>query len=100
MSVTNRVLADGSDPADRRELVEIDRSIPAERWRFTCPNGHTDWYPTNSHVWCKGCRRQVEAGDDIDPEHWTIVDKSTGEEIPWSAVKIVEPEEKRAMRAQ
>lgn len=33
--------------------------------------------------------RQHEAGDDVDPEHWHIVDKQTDEEIAWSAVEVV-----------
>ena len=95
MSVRDRVVADGSAPTDAHDPVRIDRSIEAERWRYVCPNGHTDWYPTNSHCWCKGCRRQVEAGEDVDPEHWEIYDKATGETIPWSAVVLVERNDKR-----
>ena len=86
------LMPDGSSPEDSHPTIEIDRSKTSERWRYVCPNGHTDWYPTNNHTWCKGCRRQFEAGDeDIDPEHWEIVDKATGESIPWSAVELVDP---------
>lgn len=96
MSVTETTLADGSAVADQRATVRIDRSNQRERWRFVCPNGHTNWAPTNNHLWCKGCRRQVEAGhDDVDPEHWELVDKQTDEEIPWSAVELVEPDDPR-----
>lgn len=78
--------------ATTQARVEIDRSIAAERWRYRCPNGHTDWYPTNNHAWCKGCRRQVEAGDDVDPEHYEILDAKTGQAIPWEAVVLIDPE--------
>lgn len=88
---TRQLRADGSARADSRERVRIDRSQETQRWRYVCPNGHTDWYPTNSHLWCKGCRRQVEAGEDVDPEHWEIVDKTSRESIPWSAVELVDP---------
>lgn len=88
---TGKRVADGSAATDTHPPVEIDRSIAAERWRYRCPNGHTDWSPTNSHLWCKGCRRQHEAGDDVDPEHYELVDTRTGETIPWSAVRLVEP---------
>lgn len=29
-----------------------------DRWRFTCPNGHRSWEPTNHHFWCQKCARQ------------------------------------------
>ncbi|NLV14378.1 hypothetical protein GOC77_14010 [Haloarcula argentinensis] len=68
----------------------MDRSRTREKWRYTCPNGHTDWDCTNNHVWCRGCRRQLEAGDeDISPEHWEIYDKQRDRYIPWSAVRLV-----------
>lgn len=35
-------------------------------------------------------KRQCEAGDDVDPEHYELVDKQSGETIPWSAVEVVE----------
>ena len=83
------LLADGSSRRDARPTVTIDRSGP-DKWRFVCPNGHTDWAHTNNHIWCPACRRQAEQGFDIDPEHWEILDKKTGETIPWSAVHIKE----------
>ena len=88
MSTTELLLADGSSPLDAHETVRIDRSTPTERYRYVCPNGHTDWDKTNNHIWCRSCRQQAENGDDVHPEHWEIVDKKTDEEIPWSAVEI------------
>lgn len=79
---------DGSALEDAQPRVVIDRSDEAERWRYRCPRGHVNWDRTNNHVWCQGCRRQAEAGDDVDPEWYEIVDKRTGEEIPWSAVEV------------
>lgn len=84
--------ADGSAAADARAIVEIDRSKTSHRWRYRCPNGHVDWDRTNSHVWCRGCLRAAEAGDDVDPEHYHIIDQRTGEEIPWSSVRVVTDE--------
>lgn len=83
MSATPEIHADGSSPADAMR-VEIDREN--ERYRWACPNGHTSWDRTNSHVWCSECARQSENGADVEPEHWEIVDKKTGETIPYSAV--------------
>jgi hypothetical protein len=86
------IVADGSAAADADELIEIDRSDAAQRWRWRCPNGHTDWSPTNNHLWCKGCLRAHEGGADVDPEHYELVDAQTGEPVSWSAVRLVESE--------
>lgn len=89
MSSSYPVRTDGSAAADAHEQVTIDRDDPAHRYRYVCPNGHVDWEETNSHIWCRGCRRRYEAGDGAaDPEHWEILDKKTGETIPWSAVAL------------
>jgi phage FluMu gp28-like protein len=86
--MSTRLATDGSSLDDTRR-VRIDRSQAYERYRYVCPRGHTDWHPTNSHVWCKGCRRQFEAGEDVDPEYYEILDKKTGETIPYAAVELV-----------
>lgn len=83
-----RPVGDGSSIADREPTVVIDPDDESQRWRYRCPNGHTDWDRTNNHVWCRSCRHQAENGDDLDPEHWFIVDSKTDEEIPWSAVEV------------
>jgi hypothetical protein len=80
--------ADGSAHADAPPTVEISRS-GAAKWRWRCPNGHTDWDATNNHIWCRGCRRAAENGADVDPEHWEIVDERTGDTVAWSAIEIV-----------
>ena len=38
-----------------RQPVEIEDRT--DRWRFTCPNGHRSWEPTNHHFWCQKCAR-------------------------------------------
>lgn len=70
------------------QRVEVDRSGPS-KFRWTCPRGHVKWDRTNNHVWCHSCRQQAEAGEDVDPEHFEIVDQKTGESIPWSAIEVV-----------
>jgi len=82
-------IADGSAHADARR-VRIDRSNDAERLRYRCPNGHTNWARTNNHIWCQSCSRAAQHDADVDPEHWHIVDEKTDEEIAWSAVEVVE----------
>jgi len=86
--MVGQLITDGSALEDAQPRVMIDRSVEAERWRYRCPRGHVNWDRTNNHVWCQGCRRQAEAGVDVDPEWYKIVDEQTGEEIPWSAVEV------------
>ncbi|MFC4549354.1 MULTISPECIES: hypothetical protein [Halorussus] len=69
------------------KTVTISRTGPG-RYRYVCPNGHSDWDRTNNHIWCRGCRRQAENGVDVNAEHWEIHDKKTGRTIPWSAIQI------------
>lgn len=94
MSPKSQLVADGSSPEDSHETVEIDRSDPVDRYRYTCPNGHISWDKTNNHIWCHSCRKQLEAGDEVEPEHWKVYDKSSGEFVPWTAVKVVWEEER------
>lgn len=79
----------GRGRVEELATVEIDRRDETERWRYVCPNGHTDWDRTNNHIWCRSCRHQHEHGADMDPEHWHLVDRRTDDEIPWRAVEIV-----------
>lgn len=84
------VRTDGSALADAGRRVEVDRTDTADRWRYVCPNGHVDWDRTNNHIWCRGCLRAAEAGEDVDPEHYEIYDKQTDETIPWGRIRLVE----------
>lgn len=84
--------ADGSSADDCPPSVRIDLDDPNDRWRYRCPNGHagTSWSPTNSHLYCYGCRRQMDAGEPVTPEHYELLDTKTEETIPWSAVEILD----------
>lgn len=97
---SRQVVADGSSLDDRVPTVTIDRTNTAEKWRYTCPEGHTDWSPTNQHLWCYTCSRHNEHGKDVDPEFWSLSDQKTGEEIPWAVVEVITPEEKQLQRAK
>lgn len=83
MSIT----ADGSGAADAREQVVIDATNDIDKMRFRCPNGHSNFEPTNNHIWCQSCSRQAQHDADVDAEHYEILDKRSGETIPWSAVQ-------------
>jgi hypothetical protein len=84
------IRGDGSSTHDRQPTVVVDRTDERQRWRYRCPNGHTDWDRTNNHIWCPSCLRAHEHGADVDPEHWAIVDEARGEEIEWARVRVVE----------
>lgn len=88
MSRSEQTSTDGSAAEDSHELVLVDRQN--QRYRWACPNGHFSWDRTNSHIWCKGCRRQAEAGDGVDPEHYQIHDRKEDRYLPWSAVVLAD----------
>lgn len=84
--MSETIQADGSSVRDAPEPRRIDRSKFTDRSRYTCPEGHVDWSPTNNHLWCATCRRQYEHGRDVDPEHYELIDQKTGERVDWSRV--------------
>ena len=88
---TRTLRADGSSPGDRSTPVRIDLSEEEERWRYRCPNGHagSSWSPTNGHIYCHSCRRQMDAGEDVTPEHFELLDAKTGRTVPWSSVELI-----------
>lgn len=83
--------ADGSSKHDAHPPVTIDVSKPTDRWRYRCPNGHRGkaWSPTNSHIYCRNCKQQMDNGDDVSPEHYELVDLKTGESIPYQSIRFV-----------
>lgn len=82
--------ADGSAEADAHPTVTVDLSNAVERWRYSCPNGHDGkaWSPTNNHVFCHSCRRQMDNGSDISPEHFELYDKVEDRTVPFSAFEF------------
>lgn len=57
--------------------VTIDLEDEIDRWEWRCPNGHTQWEPTNHHWWCAACARSWE-GDGVFHE---LVSVKTGEAV-------------------
>ena len=76
--------------AQQTTEVVIDRSDALDRYRYTCPRGHTTFSPTNSHLWCGSCRQENEHGADVDPEWYVVYDKKNDEKIPWENVTLAE----------
>jgi 5-methylcytosine-specific restriction endonuclease McrA len=81
-----QTLADGSSLLDAQETIVIEAADDDDALRYRCPNGHNNWSPTNSHIWCQSCARQAEHDADIEAEHYEIRDEKTGDLIPWSAI--------------
>lgn len=50
-----------------------------DRWRFTCPSGHTSWEATNGHFWCATCARAASAGKDAEPSFEQLRDRKNDE---------------------
>jgi hypothetical protein len=64
----------------------VDLTDRHDRWRYTCPRGHTDWEPTNHHFWCASCAR---AGPETEGRFDTLHDRRTGDEHPREDVRLV-----------
>ena len=58
-----------------------------DRWRFTCPNGHRSWEPTNHHFWCAKCARQ----DGIDGVFHELRDRRDGRLVGRENVRLMTP---------
>ena len=68
-----------------RKVVRIEDRM--DRWRFTCPNGHRSWEPTNHHFWCQQCARQ----EGIDGVFHELRDRKNGECYARDEVRLVTP---------
>lgn len=81
------IVTDGSAEADRPTQIRIDLDDAADRWRYTCLHGHRNWERNNHSAWCRSCARDH---DIADPHHDALLDLSTGETVPWSAIEFVD----------
>jgi len=68
-----------------RVTVNIEDRV--DRWRFTCPNGHRSWEPTNHHFWCAKCARDAVETDGV---FHALRDKRDGREIAREDVRLVD----------
>lgn len=48
-----------------------------DRWQWRCPEGHTQWEPTNDHWWCQQCASSWR--EDVDPVFYELRNVKTGE---------------------
>jgi 5-methylcytosine-specific restriction endonuclease McrA len=68
-----------------RQVVRIEDRT--DRWRFTCPNGHRSWEPTNHHFWCQQCARH----DGADGVFHELLDQTSGERYEREQVQLLTP---------
>ena len=65
-------------PLRQSKLVMSETTVEIEdetdRWRYTCPRGHTRWEPTNHHFWCATCARS----ESVDGSFHELRDSKTG----------------------
>lgn len=64
--------------------IAIDLDDPLDRYRFTCPRGHTDWQRTDGHFWCRSCAN----GWDVDPVFLELTDRKTREQLARDRVEF------------
>ncbi|WP_435364551.1 hypothetical protein [Haloarchaeobius sp. DYHT-AS-18] len=55
--------------------VRVNVDDETDRWRWSCPNGHRNWEPTNHHFWCQTCSNQPDADAVFDE----LRDERTGD---------------------
>jgi len=67
--------------------IRIDLNDDADRWRYRCPAGHTQWTAVNHHFWCAAC---AKGWQDVDPVFEELHDLKTGETIHRDRIAFVE----------
>lgn len=70
----------------------IARHVTPGRWRWGCPRDHVDWIGCDDHIYCRGCQRLQNSGEEIDPRWETILDRRTGEELDFERVEVQDGE--------
>lgn len=56
-------------------------SSTVQKWRYRCPEGHTNWFPIDGKFRCRSCAKNRNAGADVDPEFEHLHDQETGEQL-------------------
>jgi len=72
-----------------RRTITLDDT--ADRWRYRCPAGHTNWEPTNQHFWCEACSRSLD--DEHDPVFYELRDQRSGELLKREDVRLKDYED-------
>lgn len=66
-----------------RATVRIENQ--RDRWRFTCPNGHRSWEPTNDHFYCQQCYKL----GGVEPAFEQLRDRKTGRLLHRTEVQLL-----------
>ncbi|MFC7323294.1 hypothetical protein ACFQMF_01740 [Halorubrum rutilum] len=65
--------------------VAIDRD-GADKWRYACPKGHTNWELLEDTIVCRTC---PHGRLPRSMSYSVLIDRKTGEEIAVSEVRLV-----------
>lgn len=68
-------------------MPRINLDDDAERWRYRCPSGHTQWRAINGGFYCKACAESWEPG--TDPAFGELTDMKSDETYPRAEVEFV-----------
>ncbi|RYJ13399.1 hypothetical protein ELS19_05080 [Halogeometricum borinquense] len=68
----------------KKRVVRIEDR--ADRWRYTCPQYHRTWEPTNHHFWCERCSKI----DEVDAVFYELHDRKTGERLKRDEVQLLD----------
>lgn len=63
-------------------------ATPADKWRYTCPEGHNDWRCWDGRFGCRTCQRHRNGGRDVPTVYEHLIDLVTGEEISREDIRI------------
>lgn len=69
--------------SDVRRTIDTDAAL--ERWRYTCPHGHTSWEATLNGFWCHKCARNINGSDGTFER---VIDTKTEEKLARSDIEL------------
>ena len=81
-------MSHSDDGSGTQDVVKIKRS-PPQKWRFVCPNGHSNWSLIDGCFHCQQCSRNSDQGADVDPQFFELYDKENEEFLPRERVEII-----------
>lgn len=69
----------------------------AQKWRFTCPEGHRDWRIWDGVFSCRTCKGHLDAGEDSASVYDHLIDQKTGQTVTREELAIHDPNSNEAV---